>query len=140
MQYIIIFKETGKKKIVPEKVGLAVLQAKSPKIKFGNEILDLSLVGRCLPLEEYYKQSPSERPIEEKVITPVLPRKYSKVERIRSLEQLCVGLKRFLNSNQHTSRSTELLERINERLQETRLLPIDTITDNPAREVLGINF
>lgn len=134
-QYIIIYKGTGEKQIVPEKVGLAILQAKSPKVKFGNELLDLAIVGRCLPLDEYYLQSPSERPEVVSQARLPEPRKYSKVERVRALEQLCVGVKKFINENSHTSKSVNLLALINRRLQEARLLPIDAITENPLREI-----
>ena len=141
-QYIIIYKGTGEKQIVPEKVGLAILQAKSPKVKFGNELLDLAIVGRCLPLEDYYKQSPGERPEVVRQTSLPAPRKYSKVERVRALEQLCVGVKKFTTENEHTSKSTHLLTLINRKLQEARLSPIDLVTESPLNEInlSNINF
>lgn len=140
MNYIIIYKGTGEKQIIPEKVGIAILQARTPKIKFGNQVIDLAIIGRCLPLEEYYKQSPSERPETTKRAKLPEPKKYSKVERVRALEQLYKGLKEFMNNNKYTSKSTTLLELINSKLQKARLEPENSKTENPVREILGIDI
>jgi len=142
MKYFIIYKGTGEKEVVPEVVGNTILEAKSPKIgwtdKKGRHQIDLAMVGRIIPEEEYYENHPDERPVNiYKELELPAPKTFTKIEGIRATEQLIKGLTKFMSENSHTFKSTNLLKIMEEKLEKNKLLPNNSIIKNPIKEVYG---
>lgn len=124
----VVCKYDGSIEIVPEIVGQAILEAKSPKIAWtkkdgGNRMLDLKLVSDLFTEEDYYKAHPDKRP----AFTPEYkelpsPKKYTKIEAVSALQSMVKGLSKFCERNPNANKAKALLDKMKLRLEDTKKL------------------
>ena len=111
MKYIISMMD-GTKTTVPQQVGEAVLEAKSPFVKFGNRMFNLKSISKIEPSNE------------ADLSTPQLskPKIYTKRSRIRALESLLRGLNKSLIGATKPEVINSIIERADKKLKEAKLL------------------
>lgn len=61
-------------------------------------------------------------------------KQYLKSSRIRALEELIKGLNKFMGENDFTIKSELLLAKMEDRLKEAKLLPDNSVSENPVRD------
>jgi len=111
---------------VPDNVGEVILQAKTDRVIWGKTMINLRSISSVVPeAEDIYKDLP---------LLP--PKKYTKTERIKALEHLINGLQKFMDENEHTSKSDDLMALMKKRLLEAQKLPENSLTSNPAKGLL----
>lgn len=125
MNYIIKYKD-GSKEIVPEVVADAVLKAASPKIawtdKNGKKQIDLVMISKLLPVEDYYNQYPEERPHDDlgNVTNKLLSINYGEVKGLSAVNNLIKGLEKFIKYNQSNLNAKILLKKMTFNLERIK--------------------
>jgi hypothetical protein len=109
-------------------------------------MLRLSTVAEILPIEEYYKNHPDERPQYNNYTNPKLEKvepmtSWSKRKQIRIYESCLKGIRKYMDSckrenkepsewsKEHKKRLIKLLEATKEALEDATFKPITSIKD-----------
>lgn len=90
---------------VPKQVGEAILEAKTPFIRFGNRMINLKGISKIEPNYENNTE----------FVLPE-PKKYNQTEVIKVLNSLHSGVKKFCVENPGSSKAEQIMSRIFERL------------------------